>query len=116
MPGQALPAGGLKRSAFIGDQLRVAAGSLGEDGATVHVGMVVPSLVVPHNLQGLAVLHNLRGQASQAHYPVEAESRAGEGKAPRAATPPKQQINPEKENPFPNRPERRMRCSKHAKR
>lgn len=103
MPRQTLPAGGLKGSAFIGDQLRVAAGSLGEDRATVHVGMVVPSLVVPHNLEGLAVLHNLGGQASQAHHPGEEESRAGEEKAPSpwlAATP-KHRINPEKDNPLP---------------
>lgn len=100
---QTLPARGLKGSAFIGDQLGVAAGSLGEDRATVHVGMVVPSLVVPHNLEGLAVLHNLGGQASQAHYPGEEESRAGEGKAPspHSAATPKQQVNPEKANPLP---------------
>lgn len=73
--GQSLPAGGLKGSAFIGNKLRVAAGSLREHGAAVHVGMVVPSLVVPHNLEGLAVLHNLRGQASEAHYPGEEQSR-----------------------------------------
>lgn len=103
VPRQTLPAGGLKRSTFIGDQLRVAAGSLGEDGATVHVGMVVPSLVVAHNLEGLAVLHNLRGQASQAHYPGEEERRAGEEKAPSpwSATTPKQQVNSEKDNSLP---------------
>lgn len=73
--GQSLPARGLKGSAFIGNKLRVAAGSLREHGATVHVGVVVPSLVIPHNLEGLAVFHNLGGQASQAHHPGEEQSR-----------------------------------------
>lgn len=73
--GDSLPAGGLKGSTFIGNKLCVATGSLREHGATVHVGVVVPSLVVPHNLERLAVLHDLGGQASQAHYPGEEQSR-----------------------------------------
>lgn len=107
VPGQPLPAGGLEGSALVGDQLGVAAGGLGEDGAAVHVSMVVPSLVIPHYLEGLAVLHNLGGQASQAHYPGEEERGAGEGKAlsRRSAATPKHRRNPEKETP--NRLKRR---------
>jgi len=118
VPRQTLPARGLKGSAFVGDQLGVAAGSLGEDGAAVHVRMVVPSLVVPHNLERLAVLHNLGGQASQAHYPGEGEGRAGEGNAPppRSAATPECRINAEKDSPLPQQTGETVGCSKHAKR
>lgn len=102
---QALPARGLEGSAFIGDQLGVTAGSLGEDGAAVHVGMVVASLVVPHNLQGLAVLHDLGGQASEAHYPGKrrAEQVRGRQLWSGQLLLPKHRVHPEKENPLPQK-------------
>lgn len=55
-----MPAGGLKGYRFVGYQLSVGADGLWVHRSAVHMGMVVTSLSIPYNLQGLAELHDLR--------------------------------------------------------
>lgn len=54
-----LPAGGLEGYRFIGYQLGVGADGLWVHGPAVHMGMVVASLAIPHDLKRLAELHDL---------------------------------------------------------
>lgn len=55
-----MPAGGLEGYRLVGYHLGMGTDGLWVHRPTVHMGMVVASLSVPHNLHGLAELHDLR--------------------------------------------------------
>lgn len=58
--GRYLPAGGLEGYRLIGYQLGMGADGLWVHRPAVHMGMVVASLAIPHNLQWLTELHDFR--------------------------------------------------------
>lgn len=55
-----MPAGGLEGYRLIGYQLGMGADGLWVHRPAVHMGMVVASLAIPHNLQWLTELHDFR--------------------------------------------------------
>lgn len=69
MPAGYLPTGGLEGDGLVGDQLGVGADGLRVHGPAVHVGVVVASLAISHDLQWLTELHDLGRQASEAQHP-----------------------------------------------
>lgn len=64
-----LPAGGLEGYRLIGYQLGVGTDGLWIHGPAVHMGMVVASLAIPHDLKRLTELHDLGRQAGEAQHP-----------------------------------------------